>query len=98
MNWKEFKEEWKKLEPARKNEIYCTIGAILCSTIIMIWGISLFHDYTLLLSEENRLANLGTFMFATGAYLFNYFGYRYHGNRIGRLEDRIEKLEGKDEE
>lgn len=98
MNWKEFKEEWKKLEPARKSEICWFLIAMLCSMIIIIIGSKMFMEYVQQLPDDYKQAINGAFVFAAGTFLCTYVYTRSLSNRIFRLEDRIEKLEGKDEE
>lgn len=98
MNWKEFKEEWKKLEPARKSEIYSYLTAMLCTMIVIIIGLKMFTECVKQLPDDYKQAINGVFMFAAGTFLFTYFYTRWMSNRISRLADRIEMLEGKDEE
>ncbi len=94
--WEEFKKEWKELEPSRKGEIVSFIVLILASTILMIMGATWFGDFGIKLQADYKVALTGVFLFAFGALLFNYFYARSHDNRMKRLEDRIEKLEGKE--
>lgn len=94
--WKEFKKEWKELEPSRKAEIVNYIVLISSATILMIMGLTWFRDFGLKLQGDYKVALSGLFLFALGAFLFNYLYTRSRSNRMDRLEDRIEKLEGKE--
>lgn len=94
--WKEFKKELKELEPSRKAELVSFIVCMLASTILMIMGATWFRDFGIKLQDDYKVALTGVFLFAVGALLFNYFYTRSHCNRMNRLEDRIEKLEGKE--
>lgn len=94
--WKEFKKEWKELEPSRKEEIVCFTVLILSATILMVMGATLFNDFGIKLQDDYKVALTGVFIFAFGALIFNYFYARSHSNRMDRIEDRIDKLEGKE--
>lgn len=96
MSWNELKKEWKELEPSRKGELVSFIGLMLASTILMIMGTIWFRDFGIKLQDDYKVALTGVFLFAVGALLFNYFYIRSHCNRMDRIEDRIEKLEGKE--
>lgn len=98
MNWKEFKEEWKKLEPARKCEMYWFLIAMLCTMIVILIGCKTYMGYAQQLPDDYKQAIGGVFVFAAGTFLCTYFYTKWMSNRMFRLEDRIEKLEGKDEE
>ena len=64
-------------------------------TILMIMGATWFGDFGVKLQADCKVALTGVFLFAFGALLFNYFYTRSQSNRMDRIEDRIEKLEGK---
>ena len=96
LTWKEFKKEWNELDPSRKGEIVSFIVLILSATILMIMGATWFHDFGIKLQDDYKVALTGVFLFAIGAFLFNYFYARSHSNRMYRIEDRIEKLGGKE--
>lgn len=97
MKWKEFKEEWKKLDKNRKSEIVIFICRILASTVFIILGCNQMCDYIALIPSDHRYAIGGAFIASVGFFLFWYFCWKYDRGRFARIEDRIEKLEGSDE-
>ena len=96
MNWNELKKEWKELEPSRRGEIVSFTVIILSATILMIMGATWFQNFGIKLQDDYKVALTGVFLFAFGALIFNYVYARSHSNRMDRIEDRIEKLEGKE--
>lgn len=97
MKWKEFKEEWKKLDKNRKCEIVFFICGLLGSAVIMILGINQMCEYMDLIPSDHKYAIGGAFIFSGGFFMFSYLGWKYDRGRFARIEDRIEKLEGSDE-
>lgn len=97
MNWNEFKTEWKKLDKKRKNEIIAHFIGIVLAAVLIIFGCNQMTDYLDKIPSDQRYAIGGAFIAATGYFCFWYFCWKYHCGRFSRLEDRIEKLEGVDD-
>lgn len=97
MKWKEFKEEWKKLDKNRQFEIVAIICGSLVSAAMMILGCRQMGEYLDLIPSDHRYAIGGAFIFSAGLFVLWYSSWRYDRSRFARIEDRIEKLEGSDE-
>ena len=97
MKWKEFKEEWKKLDKKRKNEIVSHICGLLASTILIILGCTQMFDHLDVIPSDYRYAISGAFIASIGFFAFWSFSWEADRRKFDRIEDRIEKLEGSDE-
>ena len=97
MDWNEFKTEWKKLDTNRKIEIVIHLCGTLLAAVLIIFGCDQMCDYLDKIPSDQKYAIGGAFIAATGYFCFWYFCWKAHCNRFCRLEDRIEKLEGVDD-
>lgn len=98
MKWKEFKEEWKKLDKKRKSEIVLHLCGSLASAVLIICGCAQMSDYLDLIPPDHKYAIGGAFITSAGFFAFWYFCWKADRSRFARIEDRIEKLEGSDED
>ena len=98
MKWKEFKEEWKKLDKNRQCEVVATILGALAAAVIMVMGLNQMLEYMDLIPPDHKYAIGGAFIFSAGFFIFWYSSWKYDRGRFARIEKRIKKLEGSDED
>ena len=98
MKWKEFKEEWKKLDKNRKWEIAANICCALASAVLTILGCNQMCNYLDMIPPDHKYAIGGAFIVSVGFFAFWWSCWKYDRGRFARIEDRIEKLEELDED
>ena len=98
MQWKEVKEEWKKLDKKRKCETVANICGTLAATILIILGCNQMCDYWDMIPSDHKYAIGGAFIASTGYFVFWWLCWKYDRGRFDRIEERIEKLEGSNED
>lgn len=98
MKWKEFKEEWKKLDKKRKNEVILNVLASIACAVLIILGCHQMSEYIDLIPPDHKYAIGGAFITSVGFFAFWYFSWKYDRSRFDRIEDRIKKLEVSDED
>ena len=96
VKWAEFKKEWNELDKKDKSQIIANIIGILASTVLIILGCVQLSEYVELIPDDHRLAIGGAFICSVGFWTFHIFSMKGHWRVIQNLDDRIEKLEGKE--
>lgn len=94
MKWAEFKEAWRKASKTEKQDFIMGLVGVFGATALTLLGVCQFATYANALGDDYRYAIGGVFVTACGLWAMVLTYVINVHNRISKLKERIEKLEG----